>query len=200
MLSAGRDGDGHDAIRRDGFSSWRRHTMGAGGGSFPCSRNASADAHLSGCARRRAVRPVTRQAHRATGVTAKTTSPSIYTRWYGRPTGRTGHRHPLRSRWFGPSRFRRALCRPPAAPELHHIGIGTFDHDPSVRGITSAGHGDPVERNGSTPTAPIHHVEPNTRSQTRRTDAVTRAAAVNWARLATLGLTFTAGHWSTATS
>lgn len=32
------------------------------------------------------------------------------------------------------------------------------------------------------------------------TDAVTRAAAVNWARLATLGVTFTNGQWTTATS
>ncbi len=32
------------------------------------------------------------------------------------------------------------------------------------------------------------------------TDAVTRAAAVNWARLATLGVTFTNGQWTTATT
>ena len=32
------------------------------------------------------------------------------------------------------------------------------------------------------------------------TDAVTRAAVVNWARLATLGLTFTDGRWAPATS
>jgi len=32
------------------------------------------------------------------------------------------------------------------------------------------------------------------------TDAVTRAAAVNWARLATLGLAFTDGRWAAATS
>lgn len=30
------------------------------------------------------------------------------------------------------------------------------------------------------------------------TDAVTRAAAVNWARLATLGITFTNGRWTAA--
>ena len=32
------------------------------------------------------------------------------------------------------------------------------------------------------------------------TDADTRAAAVNWARLATLGVTFTDGRWTVATS
>lgn len=32
------------------------------------------------------------------------------------------------------------------------------------------------------------------------TDAATRAAAVNWARLATLGLTFADGQWTTATT
>ncbi|MGH9119838.1 MAG: transposase, partial [Acidimicrobiales bacterium] len=32
------------------------------------------------------------------------------------------------------------------------------------------------------------------------TDAATRAAAVNWARLATIGLAFTDGHWALTTS
>ena len=40
-----------------------------------------------------------------------------------------------------------------------------------------------------------------TRGQQRvTTDAVTRAAAVNWTRLATLGITVTDGHWTAATS